>query len=53
MTEESVEDLALLVKEQVFKRALLLFVEKLFHNLQEVACKDGQRVLIFIEESTK
>lgn len=50
MVKQSVKDLALLMEEEVLERALLLLVKQLLHDLQEVASKNGQRVLIFIKE---
>ena len=50
VAEQAVEDLAFLVQEQVLKRALLLLVQHLLHDLEEVAAQDGQRVLVFVQE---
>jgi len=52
VTEESREDLALLVQEEVLKSGELLLVEKLFHDLEEVTCQDGKGILIFVKELT-
>ena len=47
------EDLALLVKEQVFKRRLLLLVEHLLQDLREVAAEDWQRFIVLVEEAAE
>ena len=53
VTEKPREDLALLVKEEILKSSLLLFVKHLFHNLREVTAKDRQRLFILVEEAAE
>ena len=53
VAEQTIKDLALLVEKQVLKSSLLLFVEHLLHNLREVAAKDRQRLLIFVQEAAE
>ena len=53
VTEKPVEDFSLLVKEEILKSGLLLFVKHLFHNLGEVTAQDRQRLLILVKEATE
>ena len=49
VAQKTVENAAFLVEEQVLERHLLLFVKKLLHNFEEVATKDGQKLLFFVK----
>lgn len=40
MSEQTVEDLAFLVDEEVLQGHLLLLLEELLHDFEEVAAKD-------------
>ena len=50
LVQQAIENLSLLMEKQVLKRGLLLLVQKLFHDLEEIACQDWKRVLILVEE---
>ena len=50
MSQKTREYLSFLLKEQEFECHLLLLVQKLLHDLEEVATQDGQRVLILVQE---
>ena len=48
--EKAGEYFSILVQKQVLQRHLFLLIEQLFHDLEEVAAEDGQRVVIFVQE---
>ena len=50
MVQKTREYLSFLLEEQEFESHLLLLVQKLLHDLEEVATQDGQRVLILVQE---
>ena len=50
MAEKTAEDLSLLVQEKVFEDHLLLSVEELLHDFEEIAAKNVERLIIFVEE---
>jgi len=50
VAQQAREDLALLLDQQVLQSHHLLLVKELFHDLEEVATKNGQWVLILVQE---
>lgn len=50
MVEESIENFSFLMKKEILKRVLFLFVEKLFHDFKEIASQDRQGIFIFVKE---
>ena len=53
MAEQTAEDLSLLVQEKVFEDHLLLSVEELLHDFEEIAAKNVERLIIFVEEGAE
>ena len=49
VSQETVENTALLMQKQILQSHLLLLVQQLLHHLDEVSTKDGQKFFLFIE----
>ena len=53
MAKQTAEDLSLLVQEKVFENHLLLSVKELLHDFEEIAAKNVERLIIFVEEGAE
>ena len=53
VSQQAVEDLALLVEQQVLKRCHLLLVQHLLDDLREVAAQDRKGRLILVQEAAE
>ena len=51
MLEKSIKDLSVLLHEKVSQKILLLLDQELIHNFEEVSTKNGQRILVTVEEA--